>query len=289
MHAEQLDTDVELARRLVASQFPEWGSLPVEAVTERGTDNALYRLGEDKVVRLPTRPRTSLTLEKERRWLPRLGPFLPLAVPEPLRVGEPGEGYPFAWSIYRWLPGTSAIEAPIADLRRAAVDLAGFITALHRMDTTGGPPPGEHNFGRGEPLANRDEAVRAVLRDRDLVALWEEALAAPGWDQPPVWIHGDLDARNLLVEDGRIAAVIDFGSLGVGDPACEVMVAWKLFRGESRDLFRRELAVDDATWARARGWALSQAVIALGYYTTETNPVLVGEAQKWLEELVADA
>jgi aminoglycoside phosphotransferase (APT) family kinase protein len=289
MHADQLATDVELARRLVASQFPEWASLPVEAVTERGTDNVLYRLGEDKVVRLPTRPRTSLTLEKERRWLPRLGPFLPLAVPEPLRAGEPGEGYPFAWSIYRWLPGTSAIEAPIADLRRAAVDLAGFITALHRIDTTGGPPPGEHNFGRGEPLANRDEAVRAVLRDRDLVALWEEALAAPGWDQPPVWIHGDLDARNLLVEGGRITAVIDFGSLGVGDPACEVMVAWKLFRGESRDLFRRELAVDEATWARARGWALSQAVIALGYYTTETNPVLVGEAQKWLEELVADA
>jgi aminoglycoside phosphotransferase (APT) family kinase protein len=289
MHADQLETKVELARRLVASQFPEWAALPVEAVTERGTDNALYRLGTDKVVRLPTRPRTSLTLEKERRWLPRLAPFLPLAVPEPLRAGAPGEGYPFAWSIYRWLPGMSAIEAPIADLRQAAVDLAGFITTLQRIDTAGGPPPGEHNFGRGEPLANRDDAVRAVLRDRGLEALWEEALATPGWDQPPVWIHGDLDARNLLVEDGRITAVIDFGSLGVGDPACEVMVAWKLFDGESRDLFRALLSVDDATWARARGWALSQAVIALAYYTLETNPVLVREAQQWLEAVLADA
>jgi aminoglycoside phosphotransferase (APT) family kinase protein len=289
MHPDEVDTDVELARRLVASQFPEWASLPLEPVTERGTDNALYRLGADKVVRLPTRPRTRLTLEKERRWLPRLAPLLPLAVPEPLREGAPGEGYPFSWSVYNWLPGKSAAEEPIANLRQAAVDLAGFIMALQRIDTTGGPPPGEHNFGRGEALANRDEAVRTVLRDRTLAALWEEALATPDWEQPPVWIHGDLDTRNLLVENGRLSAVIDFGSLGVGDPACEVMVAWKLFSGESRELFRDLLSVDDATWARARGWAVSQAVIALAYYTPETNPVLVREAQKWLEEVLADA
>jgi aminoglycoside phosphotransferase (APT) family kinase protein len=296
MHADQVDTNVELAQRLVASQFPEWASLPVEVVTARGTDNALYRLGADKVVRLPTRPRTSLTLEKERHWLPRVAPFLPLAVPAPLAEGAPGEGYPFAWSVYGWLPGKAATEEPIADLRQAASDLAGFVAALQRIDPAGGPPPGEHNFARGEPLVNRDESTRDAIEslrgklDVDAVgSIWDDTLAAPNWSRPPVWIHGDLDSRNLLIENCRLSAVIDFGSLGVGDPACEVMAAWKLFTGESRDLFRDALSVDDATWARARGWAVSQAVTALAYYTLETNPVLVREAQRWLEELFADA
>jgi aminoglycoside phosphotransferase (APT) family kinase protein len=292
MHADEVDTDVALARRLVAAQFPEWAGLAVEAVPFRGTDNALYRLGKDKVVRLPTTPRTVRTLEKERLWLPRLAPHLPLSVPEPLGEGAPAEGYPFTWSVYRWLPGKSVIEAPITDLRQAAIDLAGFILALQRVDPTGGLRPGGHNFGRGEPLANRDEPMRAAitaLGAQDRTAAWKEALSVPEWEGPPVWIHGDLDARNVLVEDGRLSAVLDFGSVGVGDPACDVMVAWKLFDADSREVFRRELAVDHATWARARGWALSQALIALAYYTLETNPVLVREAQMWLEELDADA
>jgi len=292
MHADEVDTDVALARQLVAAQFPEWAGLAVEAVPFRGTDNALYRLGDDKVVRLPTRPRTIRTLEKERRWLPRLAPHLPLSIPEPLAEGAPGEGYPFTWSVYRWLPGKTVIEAPISDLRQAAIDLAGFIRALQRFDPTGGPGPGEHNFGRGERLTNRDERVRAAidtLGAHDAVAAWDKALNVPEWEGPPVWIHGDLDGRNVLVEDGRLSAVLDFGSVGVGDPACDVMVAWKLFDAGSREVFRRELAVDDATWARARGWALSQALVALAYYTLETNPVLVREAQMWLEELDAVA
>ena len=292
MHADEIDTDVALARRLVAAQFPQWAGLAVEPVPFRGTDNALYRLGDDKVVRLPTTPRTVRTLEKERRWLPRLAPHLPLPVPAPLAEGAPGEGYPFTWSVYGWLPGKTVIEAPIADLRQAAVDLAGFIRALQPIDPTGGLGPGEHNFGRGEPLANRDGPMRAAidaLGVHDRTAAWEEALSVPEWEGPPVWIHGDLDARNVLVEDGRLSAVLDFGSVGVGDPACDVMVAWKLFDADSREVFRRELAVDDATWARARGWALSQALIALAYYTLETNPVLVREAQMWLEELDSEA
>ena len=292
MHADEIETSPALVRRLLEAQFPRWAARPVEPVSFRGTENALYRLGDDKVVRLPTRPRPAVTLEKERRWLPRLAPHLPLAVPTPLAEGAPSEDYPFTWSIYSWLPGATVIEAPIADLRQAAVDLAGFIRALQRIDATGGPGPGEHNFGRGEPLANRDEPMRAAiaaLGAHDRVAAWEEALSVPDWDRPPVWIHGDLDARNVLVENGRLSAVLDFGSVGVGDPACDVMVAWKLFDGDSREVFRRELAVDDATWARARGWALSQALVALAYYTLETNPVLVREAQHWLEELDADA
>jgi aminoglycoside phosphotransferase (APT) family kinase protein len=291
MHADEVPTDVALAQRLIAAQFPEWAALPVEPVPFRGTDNALYRLGEDKVVRLPTRPRTAMTLEKERRWLPRLAPLVPLAIPTPLGEGEPGEGYPFTWSVYRWLPGRIAAEEPLADPRRAALDLAGFIAALHQIDASGAPGPGEHNFGRGEPLVNRDAPMRAAIEKLcagNLVAIWEEALAAPEWSGPPVWIHGDLDSRNLLVENGRLSAVIDFGSVGVGDPATDVMVAWKLFAGESRKLFREALAVDDATWTRARGWVVSQAVIALAYYTMEMNQLLVREAQRWLQEALAD-
>jgi aminoglycoside phosphotransferase (APT) family kinase protein len=295
MHPDQVDIDAALVQRLLAAQFPDWADLPVEPVPSPGTDNSLYRLGGDKVARLPTRPRTALTLEKERRWLPRLAPFLPLPVPVPLAEGVPAEGYPFSWSVYRWLPGKAAVDEPIADLRQASSDLAGFLAALQRFDPSDGPLPGEHNFGRGEPIRARDEPVRAAIDSlgqsidaRSVTVAWESALRAPDWNRPPVWIHGDLDARNVLVENGRLSAVIDFGSLGVGDPATDVMVAWKLFSGESRDLFRNALSVDDATWARARGWALSQALIALAYYTMETNPQLVREAQSWLAEVLAD-
>jgi aminoglycoside phosphotransferase (APT) family kinase protein len=296
MHADEVDVDAGLVRRLVAAQFPDWARLPVEPVEPRGTDNALYRLGDDMVARLPSTERTVATLEKEREWLPRLAPFLPLAVPAPLADGAPGVGYPFVWSVYSWLPGTTVVEAPLADLGRAARDLAGFLRALQGIDATDGPPPGAHNFGRGGRLAPRDGSVRAsieALRDEldvdATTSLWEAALAAPEWEGPPVWVHGDLDARNVLVQDGRLSGVIDWGGLGVGDPASDVMVAWKLFSAESRGIFRAALGVDDDTWARAYGWALSQAVVALAYYTPATNAVLFGEARRWLAEVLADA
>jgi aminoglycoside phosphotransferase (APT) family kinase protein len=277
------------------AQFPQWAGLAIAPVPSWGTDNALYRLGDAMVVRLPRRERTVGTLQKERRWLPRLAPLLPLAVPLPLAEGVPAEGYPWQWSVYRWLAGEDATVGGIADSSRLANDLARFIAALQRIDPTGGPPPGVHNFFRGEPLASRDAATRAAMPSLDGVidvdqatAVWEEALRTPEWGDAYVWVHGDLDARNLLVEQGRVSAVIDFGSLGVGDPACDVMVAWKLFSADTRDLFRAELSVDDATWARGRGWALSQALGALSYYTPETNPVLVREAHRWLAEVLAD-
>jgi aminoglycoside phosphotransferase (APT) family kinase protein len=296
MHADELDIDAALVRRLLAAQFPDWAGLSIERVEPSGTDNAIYRLGEDMVVRLPRRERTEVTLKKERTWLPRVAPLLPLAVPVPLAEGTPADGYPWAWSVYRWLEGESAIVEPIADLAQAADDLAGFLAALQRIDTAGGPPPGAHNFGRGEPLGARDASVRAslaALRDDidvgTVTAAWEAALTAGQWERAPVWVHGDLDRRNLLVEQGRVAAVLDFGSLGVGDPACDVMVAWKILSAETRDILRAALSVDDATWARGRGWALSQALGALSYYTLETNAVLVREARRWLAELFEDA
>lgn len=293
MHADEVHTDATLVRRLLREQFPQWADLPIEPVTPLGTDNANYRLGDDMLVRLPRRARTSATLEKERRWLPRLAPLLPLAVPTPLAEGTPSAGYPLSWSVYRWLDGEDASRARVTDVSRLATDLARFVAALQRIDPTGGPPPGEHNFFRGAPLAERDHATRSAIAslsvDADVVtAAWEAALRAPEWDRPPVWIHGDLDPRNLLMQQGRLRAVLDWGGLGVGDPACDVMVAWKLLPSDARQSFRGSLSVDHATWARARGWALSQAVVALSYYTVETNPLLVKEAQRWLAEVLAD-
>jgi aminoglycoside phosphotransferase (APT) family kinase protein len=295
MHADEVDIDAALVGRLVGSQFPEWAELPLEPVRFLGTDNAIYRLGDELAVRLPRRRQNVLQLEKERRWLPQLAACLPLAVPVPLAAGQPADGYPFEWAVYRWLQGEPGTATPIADLAQAASDLAGFLAALQKIDPAGGPPPGEHNFFRGEPLTARDEDARAAIAalgdevdSAAMTAVWEAALAAPEWGRAPVWIHGDLDARNLLVDDGMISAVIDFGSLGIGDPACDVMVAWKLLSAEARELFCRALAVDDATWARARGWAVSQAAGALTYYTLETNPVLVREARHWLAEVLVD-
>jgi aminoglycoside phosphotransferase (APT) family kinase protein len=294
MHADEIDTDAVLVRRLVGAQLPYWAHLPIEPVESAGTDNALYRLGDDMVVRLPRRERDALTLEKERRWLPALAPLLPLAVPVPLAEGEPAEGYPFTWSVYRWFEGENATPERIADPIRLAEDLAQFVAALQRIDTTDGPRPGEHNAFRGVPLARRDRMTRAAIATlagaidgAAVTAAWDAALDAPEWDQPPVWIHGDLDSRNLLAAGGRLSAVLDFGCLGVGDPASDVMVAWKLLPAEARGAFRATLSLDDATWARSRGGVLSQALGALSYYTMETNPWLVTEARRWLAEVFA--
>ena len=296
MHADEVPIDAALVRRLLAAQLPEWAGLPLAPVLPWGTDNAMFRLGDAMAVRLPRHAPSVAPLEKELAWLPRLAPLLPLAVPLPLATGGPGAGYPFPWAVYRWLPGQPATAAPIAAAGPAAADLAAFIAALQALDPTDGPPPGAHNASRGLPLARRDRATRAAIAaltgtiDVDAVtAGWDAALAAPGWSGTPAWLHGDLDGRNLLVTDGRLCAVIDFGCLAVGDPTCDVAVAWKLFAGPSRDIFRAALAVEDATWTRARGWVLSQAVMALSYYTLETNPVLVREARRWLGEALADA
>ena len=294
MHADEVDIDVGLVRRLLDAQFPQWSDRPIEPVLPRGTDNALYRLGEDLVARLPRTPRTLATLEKERAWLPRLAPLLPVDAPVPVADGLPGEGYPFPWAVYTWLEGETATGTAVADQERLATDLAALIAALQAIDPEGGPAPGEHNFFRGSPLVWRDEPVRAAITSLDadidgaaVTSAWEASLRAPEWDRSPVWLHGDLDSRNLLFQDGRLSGVIDFGGLGVGDPASDVMVAWKVFDGDAREAFRDALTVDDATWERARGWALSQALIALGYYTLETNAVLVREAQRWMAAVLA--
>lgn len=294
MHVDEFETDAALVRRLLARQFPRWAELPIERVVHSGTDNAIYRLGGDMVVRMPRREKTGEQVEKEVRWLPRFAPHLPLAIPVSLAVGDPGEGYPWRWLIAPWLKGDDASAEHLRDLREAALDLAAFIQALQRIDATGGPRPGRHNFFRGVPLAARDDYTRdAIARSEALVdtaavtAAWESALAAPAWDGAPMWVHGDLLPGNILAAGGRVSAVIDFGGLGVGDPAVELIVAWTLFSGESRAAFRAALGVDDATWARGRGWALSTAIVALPYYIN-TNPGIVARARHQIAEVLAE-
>ena len=289
MHADEVDTDVSLVRRLLTAQFPRWADLPIEPVPSAGTDHALYRLGDDMAVRLPRIHWATGQAEKERQWLSRLAGQLPLAVPEPLAKGTPGESYPWDWSVYRWLKGESATIERIADPCQAATDLAHFVAALQRIDPAGGPPA-----GRGVPLAMRDASTREAIAAlhgmidvHAVMAVWELALGAPVWHGPPVWVHGDLLPGNLLVERGRLSAVIDFGGLGLGDPACDLMVAWGLFSGESRETFREALSVDDATWARGRGHALSWALIFIPYYL-DTNPVGVAAALHTIDEVLAD-
>lgn len=294
MHADELAIDVSLVSRLLAAQFPKWAHLPIEPVQSAGTDNAIYRLGDDMAVRLPRIGWATGQVEKEHRWLPRLAPHLPLAIPVPLAKGIPAEGYPWHWSVCRWLEGENATIDRIADLRQAATDLAQFVAALQRVDPTDGPPPGEHNSFRGLPLATRGAPTRTAIDslhgtlDTDAVtAAWDAALEAPASPGPGVWLHGDLNAGNLLAQHGRLSAVIDFGCLGVGDPACDLMVAWTLLTAETRDVFRAALLVDDATWARGRGWALSVALIILPYYQN-TNPVLCGIARYAIDEVLTD-
>ena len=275
MHADEVETDVALVRRLLAGQYPEWAGLPIDPVVSYGTDHDIYRLGDGLAARLPRIGWATDQAAKEAEWLPRLAPHLPLAVPVQLAMGNPAEGYPFTWSVYEWLPGENA-NGTIADLDRAAVDLAAFVKALRRVDATvahSRPPR-----GRGAPLAELDEQVRrsiAELGDRTngdaTLRSWEESLSAPQWDGDEVWVHGDLLPGNLLVVDGRLSAVIDFGGLNVGDPACDLQPAWNVFAGDSRARYRAELEVDDASWLRGRGWALYQAVSALPYYW-DTNP-----------------
>ena len=257
IHVDQLDTDEFLVRRLLADQFPQWADLPVTAVATSGTENAIYRLGAVMVVRLPYRPVRNDQIEKLERWLPKLASHLPLSIPVPLARGAPSPEYPAVWSIVRWLDGEEATLARLHGPVGAARTLAGFVRALMAIDATGGPAPGTHNFWRGVPLAARDEMTRKCIREsKDLVdteavtRAWERDLAAPVWDAHPTWLHGDLVPDNMLVNEGKLSAVIDWGGLGVGDPATELLPAWNLFRGASREAYREALGFDDATWAR---------------------------------------
>ncbi|MGW5422284.1 aminoglycoside phosphotransferase family protein [Streptomyces sp. NPDC003943] len=273
-----------LVRRLVAAQFPQWADLEVREVASAGTDNAMFRLGDGLVVRLPKAEWAAGQVEKEGRWLPRLAAGLPLEVPVPVGVGVAGEVFGLAWGVYEWLDGADAYEAPVRDLAHAAVALGRFGVALRAADAAGAPV----SFRGGPVTAWEDGAMAGALRDlgsAQASAAWEEVLALPQWEGEPVWVHGDLLPGNLLTRDGRLSAVIDFGGLGTGDPACDMMAGWTLLTPETRPLFREAAQVDDATWARGRGWALCWGIVTEHYYR-EKNPVLAAVAHRaWSEAL----
>ena len=266
LHDGELDISAGLVRRLLAAQLPDLAGLPLEPIKASGTDNIMFRLGDDLVIRLPRMPGSTGTIRKEHRWLPWLAPRLPLDIPRPVALGRPGEGYPLAWSVSTWLPG----DHEISDLALAATRLGGFVAAMQRIEVPD-DAPGAYRAGAYQ---RADDDVRAALSDLDIPGageLWETALRLPAWDGPPVWLHSDLLPPNLLARDGRLTAVIDFGCAGVGDPAADLMPAWTVFDEATRPLFRAQLAVDDATWERGRAWALVFGVGAWHYYA-RTNP-----------------
>jgi aminoglycoside phosphotransferase (APT) family kinase protein len=292
--APRVVATASLVRRLLRSQFPQWAHLPVEPASLNGWDNTTFRLGEELSVRLPTAERYTPQVDKEHEWLPRLAPLLPLPIPIPLAKGAPAEGYPWPWSVYRWLDGEPAAMAPITDRRAFAADLGRFLAAMHRADAAGGPEPGEHNFFRGGSLSVYDAETRAALAAlsdevdaRAAATVWREALAST-WGRPPVWVHGDVAPGNLLVRDGRLRAVIDFGCAAVGDPACDLAIAWTFIDGDARTAFRAALPLDDGTWARGRGWALWKALITLADDGNAAG-AKAAEALRVVTAVVADA
>ncbi|MFE7671776.1 aminoglycoside phosphotransferase family protein [Streptomyces albidoflavus] len=284
--------DAVVAGRLIAAQFPHWSPLEIRPVDAQGWDNCTFRLGDEMLVRLPTAREYALAVEKEHRWLPVLAPALPLDVPVPLARGVPDPDFAHHWSVYRWIEGEPATQAVIEDETAFAIHLAGFLVSLQRIDTAGGPAPGLHNWFRGGPLTTYDGWTRAALERLDGLIrteaaeeIWERASRAP-WDGEPAWFHGDMAAGNLLVRDGALTAVIDFGTCGVGDPACDLSIAWTMLTGKSRAAFRDRLEVDEATWQRGQGWALWKAlVICAG--AVRDGEGLPADASFVLEEILA--
>ncbi|WP_105972481.1 aminoglycoside phosphotransferase family protein [Streptomyces geranii] len=289
MHADEVDIDAPLVQRLIARQFPEWAELPLERLESAGTENAMFRLGGELVVRLPRHPGAVDAIEHEQRWLSLLGLRLPIAVPEPLGRGRAGEGFPWAWSVYGWLDGRNPDVDALDSPETLAKELADFVRALRRVDAGDGPA-----HYRAKPLSARDASTRAALAqltdevDTEAVTgLWERAVRVPEHPGPPLWAHADLSPGNVLVSEGRLSAVIDFGCTGVGDPAVDLIVAWNLLPAGVRDTFREAVGADDAEWARGRGWALSVSLIQLPYYR-DTNPVLAANSRHVIREILAE-
>ncbi|WP_243057473.1 aminoglycoside phosphotransferase family protein [Nocardioides sp. SR21] len=290
MHDDDVPTTAEQVARMVAQQHPQWSHLPVTPVSEFGTDHCLFHVGDELVARMPRVGWAADQAASDAAWLPVLAPHLPVTVPAPVALGEPDDDYPFAWSVAPWLPGTTP-TADNADPRALAADLGGFVRALHAVDATDGPR--KTGTDRGSPIRGLDEYVRRAIEEcgdridtAAVTAAWEDCVAAPDWAGDPVWIHGDLMPGNLLVRDGRLSAVIDWGALGTGDPAPDLAPAWYTIPSARREL-REAVEYDDDTWRRARGWALGPALTGIPYYW-DTVPAFAQRGQRTVAAVLAD-
>lgn len=280
--------DVDLVSRLVAGQFPQWTGLPLLAVASTGTDNSIFRLGDTMAVRLPRDADAAEAIAKEQTWLPGLGDRLPLDHPKPLGLGGPAAGYPWRWSVCRWVEGRDAVSMSIANDAGSAQALGSFLTALRGVDAADGPRAGPANNYRGVALRHLDQRIRECLVQLEddidtaqATGVWEAGLSAPIHDGPRVWIHGDLHPGNLVVREGRLSGVIDFGLMGVGDPAADLMAGWTVFDADVREVFLEAAGLDAAARARAKAWALYSGAVALPFYR-DSNPTLAGISRRSL-------
>lgn len=289
MHDDEIEIDIPLVQKLINNQFPQWRDLPITPVKILGTDNALFRLGDDLILRLPRIHWAIDNIEKEFAWLPKLAPFLSIPITLPLHLGQPIDDYPYKWGIYNWIEGDNPESGCVDCGKQFVEDVADFIRQMQKITLPDSPPA-----ARGMPLSERDEVTRKAISELDGVVdtklatrIWERALEIPYWDKPPVWVHADLMPGNVLIKDGRLSGVIDFSCMGLADPACELIIAWNLFGADDRKHFRECLQVDDDMWMRGQAWALSQSLLILPYYK-DTNPYLVGIANYTLSEIFSD-
>ena len=292
IHVHEIDIDTSLVQQLLIAQFPQWREMSIRLEKSAGSDHVIYRLGVNMCVRLPRTSDAATQVEKEQKCLPKLA-SMPLAIPMPLAKGAPSQNYPYSWSVYHWIEGVNIADNKIAkeisESHQAANDLAQFLISLQKIDSDGAP------FSRrGQSLLTQDTEVRSAIESlRDLIdakkaiKIWEDSLQVPAWNKPPRWVHGDLLPTNLLAQNGKLSAVIDFGLCGIGDPACDLIAAWSIFSADARKVFRDKIAVDEATWMRGRGWALSIALIIIPYYQT-SNPLLTAIARRMINEIVSE-
>jgi aminoglycoside phosphotransferase (APT) family kinase protein len=275
------------AQALITEQFPQFAHLEIRPVDHGGHDNRTFRLGNEMSIRLPSAEEYVRQVEKEQQWLPKIAAHLPLSIPRPIAMGRPSACYPWSWSIYQWLEGESANTLALSDAHLVGIaeQLAHFLKAFHQFDGEGAPAPGLHNWWRAAHTSVYDAETRSLIETlQDFIdvnqarSLWQRAIDSK-WEKDPVWVHGDVSSGNILVKENKLTAVIDFGCMGIGDPACDLTIAWTFFRGKSRAAFKTNLPLDEETWARARGWAMWKALYEISVLEEKNGPALAKQLQ----------
>lgn len=283
----KIQINIDLVQQLIVSQFPQWAHLPIVPFEFGGCDNRTFHLGNAMSIRLPSAEEYARQVKKEQEWLPKIATHLPLPIPEPIAMGMPSKDYPWYWSIYKWLEGESANCLMLSDahLEIIAAQLAQFLRAFHQFDAEDAPAPGLHNWWRAAHTSVYDAETKSLMEKlKDFIdvnnarSLWQRAINSK-WNRDPVWVHGDVASGNLLVRDNKLAAVIDFGCMGIGDPACDLTIAWTFFNGQSRNIFKANLDFDEETWARARGWAMWKALYEISELEDKSGAALAKQMQ----------